>query len=792
MIRPYLTVINDSFHEASASRVLWILLVVLTLLLAGLAPLGLQHQRASQLFLEGVNDWPGLVAKIKREADAKAPSPGKRIWQLSDDAFKKKIDDVLAGDDPTDISREAASALLDELNDLLRRRDFYDAAAWSGVKLDAELTGQVKRGLERLSEDDLVWVNRQLFKAAFPAEVARMPAEELHVSYFGAAIGSPIPVSRATAEPFISEVVGGIMSFFVGTVAVFIAILVTSPIIPHMFDAGAIDLLLSKPVVRWLLFLAKFAGGCAFILLCGGYFIVGLWLIMGLRFGLWNHSILLCIPLFLFLFSVYYSVSALAAVRWKNAIVSVVITILFWFSCFVVGMAKNVVETIFLKPDCIVNLVSAGESLVAVNRSGQLLEWRSDKWERIVKSNSPGPPRFAMQPVLAGPVFDARRKQLLYVQQPLGAHFSFVPPRPTLIQIAWVAGAWRQKTGPPPPRGTTWLFLSPDGRPVVLGPLGVFALDEQASPAVAKGTVTPPRNQAAGPGAKTPRGPGAANRDLPVVSKIFGLFSSRQTEAYVPLGPKPALTLANPFSAAMDAASGKLVVYRAGKLSCLVRRADGKYRRGPEREFCESTGPASVAIAGGTVVVARRDGEVLLLDAATLRTRKRFRPAGSGEPYMVQGAKDSRRFALLMHSGKLVVFDANGDNCATVDRDASAIGLDAEGRLLVADRGTRVSSYDFESLHAAQRWQPRLDVLQTAYRYVILPLYTVFPKPGELDNVVHYLLTGQETVAQGPPMEADLRQARINIDVYGPIASSLAFVVVMLAITCGYVQRMDF
>ena len=48
-MRPYLTVLKDSFHEAFASRVLWILLAVSTLVLLALAPLGLQDQRATLL-----------------------------------------------------------------------------------------------------------------------------------------------------------------------------------------------------------------------------------------------------------------------------------------------------------------------------------------------------------------------------------------------------------------------------------------------------------------------------------------------------------------------------------------------------------------------------------------------------------------------------------------------------------------------------------------------------------------------------------------------------------------------
>jgi len=67
----------------------------------------------------------------------------------------------------------------------------------------------------------------------------------------------------------------------------------------------------------------------------------------------------------------------------------------------------------------------------------------------------------------------------------------------------------------------------------------------------------------------------------------------------------------------------------------------------------------------------------------------------------------------------------------------------------------------------------------------------MFPKPGELDNVVSYLLTEQETVATGPNRN-DLSQRRIELNIYGPVFSSLVFLVVVLGVTCLYVSRTDF
>ena len=109
------------------------------------------------------------------------------------------------------------------------------------------------------------------------------------------------------------------MGWIVGVFGMIAAILVTSTIIPQMFEPGSITLLLSKPVSRSLLFTAKFLGACAFVFLNVTFLIVGLWLIAGLRFDIWNHGMLWCIPVFLFMFLIYYAVSAVTGLIWKSA-----------------------------------------------------------------------------------------------------------------------------------------------------------------------------------------------------------------------------------------------------------------------------------------------------------------------------------------------------------------------------------------------------------------------------------------------------------------------------------------
>ena len=87
-LRPYMAVIKDSFREAFASRVLWILLSISTLILLALAPLRIQEQRASQLHPRSIRDWPGLIDRIYQQAQSTEPSPGKQLWIVGGESFQ--------------------------------------------------------------------------------------------------------------------------------------------------------------------------------------------------------------------------------------------------------------------------------------------------------------------------------------------------------------------------------------------------------------------------------------------------------------------------------------------------------------------------------------------------------------------------------------------------------------------------------------------------------------------------------------------------------------------------------
>src|SRR5689334_15564635 len=93
-MRPYLAIIKDSFREALASRVLWIMTGLIAVMLLALAPIGYKVNLTGEINWGEIADAPQLVHRIRRDADSSDPSPGKRIWSLLDDETRKKLEQI--------------------------------------------------------------------------------------------------------------------------------------------------------------------------------------------------------------------------------------------------------------------------------------------------------------------------------------------------------------------------------------------------------------------------------------------------------------------------------------------------------------------------------------------------------------------------------------------------------------------------------------------------------------------------------------------------------------------------
>ena len=99
-----------------------------------------------------------------------------------------------------------------------------------------------------------------------------------------------------------------------------LAIFSSSSFVPLMLEKGNIDLLLSKPVSRNQLLLGKYFGGMLVVLINIAFLILGVWLVISLKFSYWDFSFLSVILVVTFTFAVLYSIIVLFGVITQSSV----------------------------------------------------------------------------------------------------------------------------------------------------------------------------------------------------------------------------------------------------------------------------------------------------------------------------------------------------------------------------------------------------------------------------------------------------------------------------------------
>jgi hypothetical protein len=578
---------------------------------------------------------------------------------------------------------------------------------------------------------------------------------------------APLPFRQQQLHRIIRQVINTLTKWVIGGAGILAAILVTAPLIPRMFDTGQLHLLLSKPVSRSLLLASQYLGGCAYILVIVSYLVIGLWAILGWRFNLWDARILWVIPMQVFAFAVYYSVSMVAGVMYRSALMSIIAAMLFWAFCFSLGTSKLFLENNFVNRNRFNQLVPAGEELLAVNEQNFVHVWdeQGRKWDEVFLSEQQIEFRmftFLMpaMPPMTGPVFHPEKKEFYAVQR------SFGPGASTALSVGRAADGWAYQAGVAPPMGTFAMFREPQGSLLVAANLGVFRL--QGDPLVEQRPVK------------------VLGFEVPLPTG--GPFRRVTPEGLV-LGPQSA--------AALDQTSGDLLLYTRGKLTRLSPDERGQYQVAVERTLeVKERESLALDMAGEHVVLARKDGRLQILEAKTLREVSTASPEPSGTPRFVAASPDGSHFAVLFHQKTLWMYDVASGTWSkppvTGQGDLSAVSWKPSGELIVADRGTRVSVYEDAGAELRKRYSPRMSWIDTIYRYGVLPLYTLFPKPGEMDRTFAYLVSGDSTTSAGERGEEDLSVARHDLRPWAPIWSGLLFIGCVLGATCVYFERQEF
>lgn len=763
-MRPYFPIIVDSFREALASRVLWVLLAFITLLWLALVPFSVDYEIQTTLGMGEIVDERGFVDALVEGGGSTTASPAKHVWAQLDEKLQRSLSAI---DESSGVGelRVVTRRLRTALNKQLKRDEFYDAPSWKRMALLEETRDLIESEPGTLSPEQTARRNRLLLYDGFHGLIRAPKETSTRLGYFWSRTG-PLSMDRQQLQDIIE--VGFLPTFtkiVVGIIGIFTAILVTSSIVPQTFEPGSIDLLFSKPVSRSLVFLTKYLGGCAFVLLNSVYFMVGLTFFVWLKLDMWMPGLLLIIPVFVFVFAIYYALSCLAGVVWRNAIICVVASILFWFYCFSIGLTRNFLDMVAMTPRRSEQIVVVGEDLLAAKRDGTVVEWSAedDSWQPVfgeTRSAPPGAP-FASSG-LVGPVYDSKHQQIVAIRSEFGRFGSGAGH----LEIGSMHDHWKRVKGISVPPQTRSLFVSSKGEILVAGPAGIFELQGE-------------------------------NRESREPFKVFGIEVPTEAAGesrFESIGPELTTAAGGGFAAALDSSDDRMLVANGALLRLLERKPQGSYEVVQERTL-ETEGRTLCGLAGKTALLAHQDGTVTVVESATLSTRKSLTAFKEHRPKQVSASPDGRFFAVLFHHRKLWLYDRQaGTPIATgipSQGDITAVAFAPSGQLLIGDRFGRVSSYASDTFEREARYEGTLDAIEKVFRYGIDPLYTVSPKPAEMDNWLTYLISGEQTMTN--PLAGNVEeQTPIVLDLWTPIWSNFAFIAVVLGGTCVYLSRKDF
>lgn len=802
-VGPYLAVIADSFRAALASRVLWIAFLAIWVLLAALAPTGYREEFTTTFRWNDFENGTQLKHRLGRALVDPQPRDAAvaALAESLPEDLQRPLRRVGQGEDVRISLRDFA----DGFDGLLEDEGWYDAGIWSDALRLREL-----RELDALADDEIDDSLRRRrarlrIEAALPGIFRSRASRSILLTYAGYDFPADIAVDKTQFVTLINQwVMPTLINWLLGFILVFLGILVTASIIPDMLQPGSLHLLLSKPVSRPWLLLSKFVGGCAFVFLCVTQLVVGLWLIAGFRLDIWNARLLWCIPVAVFSFSVFYSVSVLAGLRWRSPILAIGVTCVFGAVCIVVGVIGGLFDSLVTRPQSLQGLAVTRDHWIASTRGGGLVVLDPDTGRRneLIRSNAMGRDRVLPPVALGG--------QMVVTANVSGGRFNPYGSGSLDLLVLRPDNDWEPQPSLRLPPATTRLVRCGEDQllAVTTGELWITSR-ESVREAVEAG----------------PRTRGDAGTDAGNLAGWFANFwASRDRERtdFRPILPDR-VALASPADVAVAPAGDAVIVASRGRLIRLEPGpGESDTGQSPDEASVAPAGagegddssawrlaaesipegepstPIRLGLGGGLLLVARGDEPLRFFDAVTLAPLGEVPWDVRGAPLAVVGIGDSRRFLVISDDGRGRVFrlpdDAPDGRSLEAElnlREIEMAGYDpADDRLSIVHHVDRIDRLDPDRLTLSETVRPQLSGWRLLDRYLVSPLRVIVPPTGELGQTVTAIISGKSgvTIREGGAAEEE----RVRYRILRPVLSCAGFIAVMLTLGCIYFSRRDF
>lgn len=794
-MRPYLTVIIDSFREAFASRVLWIVLFLIAIFHLLIFPLTYQFSLTTQVTLGDVVNPGSILEKLGVNEEKPAAGTGneddaniyRQLLKRLDEKTRSRLKKIAAeqtnrdankkGDAPEGPPKDekqsksekgppggrnrtrldVSQAVQDAINELIENGDLITLKGVDRTILSPEAVDLADA--ENRTDEDRQRLNRLIIESLFEDEIRTGPPTSIVFSYLGMEIPGKFPIEKERLFYVIRAVLKYLLNFVFSTVGILMALIITSNIIPQTFEPGSLNLLLSKPISRWKLFVAQFVGGCAFVTLTMTFFFLGVWLFLGWRMGYWNWRLLFYIPSFITIFAVYFSASAVAGLIWRSSIVSVVAGTGLWVLTFAMYLVNLFCETSY--ENVAFQRIDAWGGEVIVSHvpggDGMLEKWdpETKSWTDISQGSR------SQLGLAAGPFLVPGSQQVVIGRQQL-VFRAFGPPVAGRIELLHRDLDQEDSSFTPMKSGlnsTRGIFRNQAGELIVFASGELHRLNWN-----------------------------------PEKKEFFA----------VNLGPEKSIRSGGTTTSfALNPSTSEFAVLRRGILTVYAPDGSGHYVQTQQSVFDQwEKQQTLLGFNGQSLVVFSSGSPAVVLDSRSLQEKKRLNDSAR-LPTHISASPDGRWLALLRDNGSVLVLDC--DTHQTTNRstgaEARAISFDDRNRLVVGDQWLRVSMIDPESGRVFSSLRAQPTGFQMTYQYVIYPLYNLFPKCGELNQTVEYLITGRDTADTIATTALKIMNVdRIvpfpletyNLRPWPQVINAAVFILVMLILGSIIIERTDY
>ena len=774
-MKPYIAILYDSLIESIQSRVLWILLAAWTLILVALFPLSLSEGESYRVRMGEITNAKTVLDQLAAASSGKGTRSQKLVYAAIDQEFQNSLRDRQKTGRRISVGR-----LVTALNTVMDKPDLYDRDAWPTAERRTELKELIQK--ENKSSDELQKLNRRLLDLAFPGSLRSSSGQATWITYAGMKFTDPLPFTLRQIRPFIeASLFPFIMWVGVGQIAMMIAIVITSSMIPDMFQTGSLHLLLSKPLSRSLLYLSKYLGGCIFVALNISFLIVGLYFYSGIQLGIWNQGILWCIPLFIFAFMVFYSVSALVGLIWKNPIICVVVTALFWGVCFTIGTVRSLSEAFLRGPPTLQRILAVGDTPIVANQQGRIQFW-NDK-DRVWQT---GFGEVDGQRVI-GPIWQAEESSL-YFGRTRFIPFGLGGGETIRLELARIPELGKTPDAGPSSEVTgkkLWDDSRLDSAPDL--PADTFDLIPWKNGFLAAST----------DGIYWFDAERAAKADQQKISVLgFEMKIPQANETYKRL-TEADWGLRKPIAVGLSNSLDALVLVSRDKL-IVLKSNDDKFEKLREMQLdIPAEAVVNLAVSDSLAIVCANAEIPVVVNLETMELVRELSEIGKANIKRTGVASDGR-VALLSTDGDLWMLSPDSSEArVSVSKpsisgqgDISTIHFDPSNRLWVCHNVKQIEVHSPEMKPTGLSFYPKKTTPEWIYDYVINPFYLVNPKPAAINETIQYVLRNPENKVNVID-RTDLDIPQVQRDPWQPIWSNGIFILVMLALGCWQLYRQD-